>query len=100
VVTEGPLQRGSSRRSPQLDRPGEHEGVQGLAQLLLHTLRIGVVVTAQTADEGLLVRDGRIILLLIVEILEVVIGPTSPVCLRGAQAHDEIAGEDVLGVLR
>ena len=100
VVAEGTLQRGSSRRSPQLDRPGEHEGVQGLAQLLLHTLRIGVVVTAQTADEGLLVRDGRIVLLLIGELLEVVIGPTAPVRLRGAQAHDEVSGEDVLGVLR
>ena len=100
VVAEGTLQRGSSRGPPQFDRPGEHEGVQSLAQLLLHALRIGVVVTAQTADEGLLVRDGRIVLLLIGELLEVVIGPTAPVRLRGAQAHDEVAGEDVLGVLR
>ena len=100
VVAEGTLQRGSSRGPPQFDRPGEHEGVQSLAQLLLHALRIGVVVTAQTADEGLLVRDGRIVLLLIGELLGVVIGPTAPVRLRGAQAHDEVAGKAVLGVLR
>ena len=98
VVPEGPGQPWGDRGPPELDGPGEDEGVQRAPQLAVDS--VGVVVGGpQVAYEGPLIGHSRVVPLLVGELLEVVVGPSALVPGGGAEAEDEVPGEDVLRVL-